>query len=143
MLGQVYNAGPTSTQHWEMYRVFTLHNIGHVNCQLIVYSFKTTPYDTKTIHLMYFSCHSDTPLVRHTIGPTHHWFDTPMVRHTIGPTHHWSDTPLVRHTIGPTHHWFDTPMVRHTIGPTHHWSDTPLVRHTIGPTIHGRHIKLN
>ena len=76
----------------------------------------------------------DWPLVRHTIGPTHHWSDTPLVRHTIGPTHHWSDTPLVRHTIGPTHHWSDTQLVRHTIGPTHHWSDTPLVRHTIGPT---------
>ena len=46
-----------------------------------------------------------------------------MVRHTIGPSHHWSDTPLVRHTNGPTHHWFDTPLVRHTIGLTNHKRD--------------------
>ena len=82
-------------------------------------------------------------LVRHIIGPTHHWSDTPLVRLIIGPTHYWSDTPLVRHTIGPTHHWSDSPLVRHTIGPTHHWSDTPLVRHNIGPTIHGRPINLS
>ena len=30
---------------------------------------------------------------------TCHWSDTPLVRHTIGPTHQWSDTPLVRQSM--------------------------------------------
>ena len=27
--------------------------------------------------------------------------EAPLVRRTIGPTHHWSDDPLVRSPIGP------------------------------------------
>ena len=50
--------------------------------------------------------------ITYLVKVTCHWSDTPLVRHTNGPTHHWSDTPMVRHTIGPTHHWSDTPLVQ-------------------------------
>ena len=40
------------------------------------------------------------PVYRQVCGRvTDHWSDTPLVRHTIGPTQQWSDTPLVRQTL--------------------------------------------